>query len=157
MRVKNLNWKDHPTKQNIYGDIPPISTSCKEESSLCRTLPHHRAKDQVISDLLLWQLPTNRRGQCPFNYMGIDTKIKFISSLLAWYNEIFQCYQHYFNVKWQPCWKTKWRVHNRYLDDVVIFWFLDPENIGIYTQNIKFTSSLLADIMRHFNVINILF
>ena len=42
----------------------------------------------------------------------------------------------------------------RYLDDVVIFWFLDPENIGIYTQNIKFTSSLLADIMRHFNVIN---
>ena len=70
MRVKNLNWKDHPTKPQIYGDIPPISSTLAKRRA--RFAGHcHRAKDQIISDLLLWQLPTNRRGQRPFSYIDI--------------------------------------------------------------------------------------
>ena len=31
MRVQNLSWKNHPTKQQIYGNIPSVSTTKSEK------------------------------------------------------------------------------------------------------------------------------
>lgn len=51
--VKNISWKTHPTKKQIYGDLPPITTTVACQRAIfaghC-----YRAKDQVISDILLW-------------------------------------------------------------------------------------------------------
>ena len=69
MRAQNLSWKNHPTKGEIYGELPPISKTvacaqsakvrlhrrlqnCGSEKSKIRR-PLLPAKDQVISDLLL--------------------------------------------------------------------------------------------------------
>ena len=61
MCVKNISWKTHPTKEQIYGDLPPITTTVARRRAIfaghC-----YRAKDQVISDILLWRLPQASRG-----------------------------------------------------------------------------------------------
>ena len=61
MKVKNLNWRNHPNKALIYGELPPISTTLAQRRSM---FAGHcfRAKDQVVSDVLLWRLPQANRG-----------------------------------------------------------------------------------------------
>ena len=60
MRVQNLSWKNHPTKQQIYGNIPSVSTTVKARrvqfaGHCCR------AEKEVISTLILWK-PSQSRG-----------------------------------------------------------------------------------------------
>ena len=63
----NLSWKNHPTKVEIYGELPPISKTVAQRRA--RFAGHcFRAKDQVISDLLLWRLPCPRRRNRPLAY-----------------------------------------------------------------------------------------
>ena len=76
MRVQNISWREHKTKEQIYGDIPPISTTVAQRrvrfAGNC-----FRAKDQVIPDVLYWRLPCPNRGPRPLNYIdviGRDTK-----------------------------------------------------------------------------------
>ena len=67
---QNLSWKNHPTKAEIYGELPPISKTVAQRRT--RFVGHYfRAKDQVISDLLLWRLPCSRRGNRPLTYPDI--------------------------------------------------------------------------------------
>ena len=53
MRVQNISWREHKTKAEIYGDIPPISSivACRRTFFVifgnC-----FRAKDQIISDVI---------------------------------------------------------------------------------------------------------
>ena len=61
MRVQKLSWKNHPTKQQIYGNIPSVSTSVGARrvqfaGHCCR------AENEVISTLLLWK-PSQSRGR----------------------------------------------------------------------------------------------
>ena len=49
MRVKNLSWKHHPTKQVIYGDLPPVSKRV-QFAGHC-----FRATTEIISSLVLWK------------------------------------------------------------------------------------------------------
>ena len=53
-RVQNIHWNEHPTKERIYGDLPPISDTLR-----CRHLlfARHclRAENEIISSLLLWK------------------------------------------------------------------------------------------------------
>ena len=50
MRVQNMSWKNHPTKAEIYGEIPPISVTVAQRRA--RFAGHClRAKDQMISDV----------------------------------------------------------------------------------------------------------
>ena len=67
MCVKNISWKTHPTKLQIYGEIPPITTTVARRRAIfaghC-----YRSKDQVISDILLWRLPQAARGTRPHTY-----------------------------------------------------------------------------------------
>ena len=53
MRAQNLSWKRHPTKPQIYGNLPPVSSLVKARrvqfaGHCCR------AENEVISTLLLW-------------------------------------------------------------------------------------------------------
>ena len=53
MRVQNISWTDHKTKNQIYGDgkIPPIFTVVAQ--CRLRFAGHcHRASDQIASDIL---------------------------------------------------------------------------------------------------------
>ena len=53
-RVKNLSWRDHPTKDTIYGSLKPISLTLKAKrvqfAGHCL-----RASSEVISSLVLWK------------------------------------------------------------------------------------------------------
>ena len=51
--VLNISWRHHPTKLQLYGHIPPISTILRERRM--RFAGHcWRAKQELASDLLLW-------------------------------------------------------------------------------------------------------
>ena len=68
MRARNLSWKLLPTSQRIYGTLPTISEVVRERR--LRFAGHcYRAKDQAITNLVLWQLPTpHRKGARPLSY-----------------------------------------------------------------------------------------
>ena len=70
MRVQNISWREHKTKEQIYGDIPPISDTVAQRR--VRLAGHcYRAKDQVISDVICWRLPCPNRGRRPLNYIDV--------------------------------------------------------------------------------------
>ena len=51
--VLNISWKKHPTKQRLYGHLPPITDVINERRT--RFAGHcWRSKDEIISDVLLW-------------------------------------------------------------------------------------------------------
>ena len=61
MRVQHLSWKNHPTKQLIYNNLPPVSTIVK--SRRVQFAGHcFRAENEIISTLLLWK-PSQSRGR----------------------------------------------------------------------------------------------
>ena len=63
MRVKNLSWKNHPTLQQIYGNLPRVSAVLRKRRT---QFAGHccRVNKEIISSLLLWKPPiTIRRGR----------------------------------------------------------------------------------------------
>ena len=51
--ILNKSWKQHPTKQQMYGHLHPISKAIK--ISRTRYAGHcWRSKDELINDVLLW-------------------------------------------------------------------------------------------------------
>ena len=65
MRAKNLSWKAHPTRKQIYGDLLPPSTLLRgrrvQFAGHCL-----RAEKEVVSSLILWT-PRNRgRGKLSY-------------------------------------------------------------------------------------------
>ena len=51
--ILNKSWRQHPTKQQLYGHPPPISKAIQMRQT--RHAGHcWRSKDELISDLLLW-------------------------------------------------------------------------------------------------------
>ena len=51
--IVNKSWKQHPTKQQLYGHLPPISKTIQIRRR--RRVGHYwRSKDVLISDVLLW-------------------------------------------------------------------------------------------------------
>ena len=68
MRVQNISWREHRTKAELYGDIPPISTIVPHRRT--RFAGHcFRAKDQIISNVICLRLPCPTRGRRPLNYI----------------------------------------------------------------------------------------
>ena len=62
MRVQNISWKTHPTKGQIYGDLPPISSILKARR--VQFAGHcFRAEGEIISSLLLWTPSTHSRSR----------------------------------------------------------------------------------------------
>ena len=59
--ILNKSWRQHPTKQRMYGHLPPITKTIKirrtKHAGHCR-----RSRDELISDVLLWT-PLHRRAK----------------------------------------------------------------------------------------------
>ena len=65
--ILNKSWKQHPTKQQLYGYLPLFSKTIQVR----RTRHCWRSKDELISDVLLWT-STHRRasdGRPAKNYL----------------------------------------------------------------------------------------
>ena len=51
--ILNKSWRQHPTKQQLYGHLPPITKTIKIRRT--RHAGHcWRSRDELISDVLLW-------------------------------------------------------------------------------------------------------
>ena len=53
LAVLNKSWRQHPTKQQLYGHLPPITKTIQVIRT--RYAEHSwRSRDELISDILLW-------------------------------------------------------------------------------------------------------
>ena len=60
--VTNTSWRDHLTNEQLYGDIQKISKSIRMQR--LRFTGHcWRSKDEVASDLVLWQPQHGNRSR----------------------------------------------------------------------------------------------
>ena len=75
LAMLNKSWRQHPTKQQLYGHLPPITKTIK-----IRRTRHEehcwRSRDVLISDVLLWT-PSHGRAKA-----GLPTRI-YIQQLCA--------------------------------------------------------------------------
>ena len=59
--ILNKSWRQHPTRYQLYGHLPPITKTIPARKS--RHAGHcWRSRDELISDVLLWT-PTYGRGK----------------------------------------------------------------------------------------------
>ena len=59
--VLNKSWRQHPTKHQLYGHLPPIMKTIQIRQT--RHAGHcWRSRDELINDVLLW-IPTYRRAK----------------------------------------------------------------------------------------------
>ena len=59
--ILNKSWRQHPTKHQLYGHLPPITKTIQVRRT--RHAGHFwRNRDELISDVLLWT-PTHGRGK----------------------------------------------------------------------------------------------
>ena len=59
--ILNKSWRQHPTKHQLYGHLPPITKTIQVRRT--RHAGHYRRrKDELISDVLLWT-PTYGRAK----------------------------------------------------------------------------------------------
>ena len=53
--ILNKSWSQHPTKQQLYGHLPPITKTKTIKIRRTRRAGHcWRSRDEFISDVLLW-------------------------------------------------------------------------------------------------------
>ena len=67
--ILNKSWRQHPTKHQLYGHLPPITKTINARRT--RHARHcWRSRDELISDVLLWT-PTDRAkaGRPAWTYM----------------------------------------------------------------------------------------
>ena len=58
--ILNKSWRQHPTKHQLYGHLPPITKTIKVRQT--RHAGHcWRSRDKLISDVLLWTQWYHRR------------------------------------------------------------------------------------------------
>ena len=68
--ILNKSWRQHPTKQQLYGHLPPITKTIKVRPT--KHAGHYwRSRDELISDVLPRTLSHGRTkaGQAPRTYM----------------------------------------------------------------------------------------
>ena len=53
--ILNKSWRQHPTKHQLYGHLPPITKLSKLDEP-----GHCWSRDELISDVLLWTLTYGR-------------------------------------------------------------------------------------------------
>ena len=51
--ILNKSWRQHPTKHQLYGHLPPITKTIQVRRTRL-TGPCWRSRDELISDVLLW-------------------------------------------------------------------------------------------------------
>ena len=66
----NKSWRQHPTKQQLYGHLPPITKTIQVRRT--RHVGHcWRSRDELISDIFLWTPSQGRAkaGRPAWNYV----------------------------------------------------------------------------------------
>ena len=59
--ILNKSWRQHPTKYQLYGHLPPITKTIKVRRT--RHSGHcWRSRDELISDVFLW-IPSHGRAK----------------------------------------------------------------------------------------------
>ena len=59
--ILNRSWRQHPSKQQLYGHLPPITKTIQIRRT--RHVRHcWRSRDELISDVLLWT-PSHGRAK----------------------------------------------------------------------------------------------
>ena len=59
--ILNKSWRQHPTRHQLYGDLPPITKTIQVRRT--RHAGHcWRSRDELIRDVLLWT-PTHGRAK----------------------------------------------------------------------------------------------
>ena len=59
--ILNKSWRHHPTKQQLYGHLPPITKTIKVKRT--KHAEHcWRSRDELISEVLLWT-PSHGRAK----------------------------------------------------------------------------------------------
>ena len=51
--ILNKSWKQHPTKQQLYGHLPPIKKTIQVKRTR-HAGNNWRSREELISDVLLW-------------------------------------------------------------------------------------------------------
>ena len=65
--IQNINWKQHFILEQIYGNLLKVSDVVRMRRN--RFAGHClRAKEEIVSDLLFWSPPDEKRGRKPLNY-----------------------------------------------------------------------------------------
>ena len=65
--IQNINWKQHFILEQIHGNLLKVSDVVRMRRN--RFAGHClRAKEEIISDLLFWSPPDEKRGRKPLNY-----------------------------------------------------------------------------------------
>ena len=59
--ILNKSWRQHPTKQQVYSDLPPITKTIKIRQTK-HTGHCWRSRDKLIRDVLLW-IPSHGRAK----------------------------------------------------------------------------------------------
>ena len=49
----NINWRQHVTNENVYGDVPKISSVIQQRR--LRLAGHCNRSDETVANLILWQ------------------------------------------------------------------------------------------------------
>ena len=81
--ILNKSWRQHPTKHQLYGHLPPITKTIQVRQT--RHVGHcWRSRDELISDVLLWTLtygraklmvlPFSRMNKIPCASQNMETK-----------------------------------------------------------------------------------
>ena len=75
--ILNRSWRQHPTKQRLYGHLPPITKNIQVTRT--RHAGHNRRnRDEHIRDILLWTLShgrakVGRPARTYIQQLGADT------------------------------------------------------------------------------------
>ena len=71
--ILNKSWRNHPTKQQLYGHLPPISKTIQVRRSRHSRI-WWRSRNKLISDILPWT-PSHgqaKAGQPAWNYIPVQ-------------------------------------------------------------------------------------
>jgi len=58
----NVSWREHPTNERLYGNIPKITSLIREQRT-CLAGHSYRSKEELASELILWQPKHGHRGR----------------------------------------------------------------------------------------------
>ena len=75
--ILNKSWRQHPTKQQLYGHLPPITKTIQVRPSR-HARYCWRSRDELISDVLLW---TPSRGRAKARTYILQLEPTYCSSV----------------------------------------------------------------------------
>ena len=142
--ILNKSWRQHPTKQQLYGHLPPITNSIKVRRT--RHVWHSwRSRDELVSDVLLWT-PSHGRAKA-----GRPART-YIQQLCA-------------NTKYSPedlpkarddreVWRE--RVRNIRADNVTWWWRFGQSLLLVYATFTFVLLSFLTETVVYLHLLNLL-